>query len=315
MADSQNIIKDILFGISVGDALGVPAEFMTREEVRRDPVTGMRGHGTWNQSPGTWSDDSSLTFCLAEALTQPFSLDAIAGNFVRWYREGYWTAHGEVFDIGKTTQTAIQRIMRGITPEKAGEEDEVSNGNGSLMRILPLVLYIHDKDITERFDIIRQVSSITHRHIRSVLACFYYLEFARLLLDIKDKFAVYKTLQKDIPAFMKSVKSGPDETIAFGRLLFDNIWELPDSEISTTGYVVHTLDASVWCLLTTDSYSEAVLKAVNLGGDTDTIAAITGGLAALLYGYESIPSEWIMALARKEDIDDLAERVGEFYRK
>jgi ADP-ribosylglycohydrolase len=120
---------------------------------------------------GTWSDDSSLAFCLTEALTQEFNLNTIGQNFVKWYHENYWTPHGNVFDIGIATRQAISRLAKGESPELAGGFDESDNGNGSLMRILPLLFYLLDKPINERYDITKKVSSITHGHIRSVTAC------------------------------------------------------------------------------------------------------------------------------------------------
>jgi ADP-ribosyl-[dinitrogen reductase] hydrolase len=169
------LTKDVLFGVAVGDALGVPVEFKSRQTLQQNPVTDMIGYGTYNLPPGTWSDDSSLTFCLTEALTQDFNLNTIAQNFVKWRNESYWTPHGEVFDIGIATDQAIRRLITGTKPELAGGFEVHDNGNGSLMRILPLVFYIKDKEINERYQITKQVSSITHAHIRSVIACFYYL--------------------------------------------------------------------------------------------------------------------------------------------
>ena len=125
-----------LFGLSIGDALGVPVEFTSRAERVKSPVTSMLGYGTWDVPAGTWSDDSSLTFCLAECLCDGFSLDNIANSFWRWYGEGYWTPYGEVFDIGNTTFLAIADFNRGVPPLQAGGKSENSNGNGSLMRIL-----------------------------------------------------------------------------------------------------------------------------------------------------------------------------------
>lgn len=303
-------IRSALFGVAVGDALGVPAEFKTREFLRENPITDMTGHGTHHQPPGTFSDDSSLTFCLAEALTTGFDLHAIARNFVRWRDEGYWSAHGFVFDIGGTTSQSIGRLRKGVQPDLAGDSGERCNGNGSLMRILPLLFHLHDKPAGDRFDLTRQVSSLTHRHIRSVIACFYYLEYARLLLQGSGKWEAYDTLRKEIPAFLNSLHLDPAEIARFDRLLKGNIAEEPEETISGSGYVIHTLEASLYCLLTTGSYREAVLKAVNLGEDTDTTAAVTGGLAGLLYGVENIPGQWLLQLARHDDIEDLAERLG-----
>lgn len=306
----KNKIKSALLGVAVGDALGVPVEFKNRKTISENPVTDMIGYGTYSQPAGTWSDDSSLTFCLAEALTQDFSYHLIGEYFSKWYHEKFWTARGDVFDIGNTTFRAIAKIDSGVRAEIAGDDDELSNGNGSLMRIIPLLFYIINKPIDERFELTRNVSSITHAHIRSVIACFYYLEFARKLIDGIDKFQIYKELQVEIPNYLLSISISQDEIRKFGRILTDNIYELPEPEIHSSGYVLHSLEASLWCLLTTNSYEDAVLKAVNLGSDSDTTAAITGGLAGLIYAYEGIPQRWIEQIARKEDIIDLSERLA-----
>ena len=308
--DITDKIKSVLFGLAVGDALGVPVEYESRSVLQQNPVRDMRGHGTYNLPAGTWSDDSSMAFCLAEALCGDFSLDTIAQNFVKWYHHNYWTPRGNVFDIGNATHQALDRISKGTRPDMAGGHEVSSNGNGSLMRIAPLLFHLLDKPVHERFETIKQVSSITHAHVRSVIACFYYLEFAKLLLEEKDKFEIYKTLQSEIPEHLKSLAINPAEITLFDRLLKENIHELPASDISGSGYVLHTLEASIWCLLTTDNYKDAVLKAVNLGEDTDTTGAVTGALAGLLYGYSAIPKKWITLLARKDDIEELAERFA-----
>lgn len=168
----KNFYLDVLFGVIVGYALGVPVEFKSRKTIIQNPITDMIGYGTYNFPPGTFSDDSSLTFCLAEGLTQDFDLKTTGDNFVKWYHHNFWTPYGHVFDIGLTTQVAINRLAQNTTPDLVGSFDEQSNGNGSLMRILPLVFYIKDKPIKERFEITKQVSSLTNGHMRSVIACF-----------------------------------------------------------------------------------------------------------------------------------------------
>lgn len=304
-------IKSALFGVAVGDALGVPVEFNSRQTIVKNPVTDTVSYGTYNLPAGTWSDDSSLAFCLAEALTQDFDLNTIGQNFVKWYHHNFWTPRGNVFDIGIATRQAIARLAQGEQAELAGGFDETDNGNGSLMRILPLLFYIQDKPINERYEITKQVSSITHGHIRSVIACFYYLEFARQLFSGKDKFEIYTHLQTEITNHLTSLSINPKEIALFDRLLKNDIHNLNADDIQSSGYVLHTLEASIWCLLTTDNYKEAVLKAVNLGSDTDTTGAVTGGLAGLLYGFDNIPTNWTKQIARKDDIENLAERLAE----
>ena len=306
-------IKSALFGLAIGDALGVPAEFISRDYFHENPVTDMNGFGTHDMPAGTFSDDSSLSFCLAEALTQEFDLNKIAQNFVKWRTENYWTARGILFDIGNATRLAIDRLINGVQPDLAGGMKDNSNGNGSLMRILPLLFHLVDKNRDVRFELTNQVSSITHRHIRSVIACHYYLEFALQIVGGKDKFEIYKNLQREISEDIINYTHKQSEAVHFDRLLKENIYELAEDKIQTSGYVIDTLEASIWCLLTTDNYKDAVLKAVNLGDDTDTTAAVTGGLAGLLYGLDEIPSKWIEQLARRSDIDELAERMAVNY--
>ena len=306
----QQEIKSALLGVAVSDALGVPVEFEHRERRKSDPVTSMRGFGTHNQTAGTFSDDASLTFCLAEALTKTFNLQEIADNFVKWYHEGYWSAHGKVFDIGIATRYAINRLAKGEVPEFAGDFDEMSNGNGSLMRILPLVFHTKDMPVEERFRITKQVSSITHAHVRSVISCFYYLEFARYIINGTDVKEIYKLLQTEIAELLKAKEINPGEIKIFDRLLKGTIYTLPEDAIQSSGYVIDTLEASIWCLMTTSNYKDAVLKAVNLGSDADTTGAVTGGLAGLLYSYKAIPATWLDVLARRNDIEDLAERLN-----
>lgn len=221
-------IKSLLFGISIGDALGVPVEFNSRESIGKNPITDMTGYGTYNLPPGTFSDDSSLTFCLAEALTHDFDLNVIAQNFVKWCYQNYWTPGGYVFDIGMATREAIDRLAKGVRPDLAGGFGISSNGNGSLMRISPLVFYLLDKPINERYEIVKQVSSITHAHIRSVISCFYYLEFAIQVLAKKNKLNIYKDLQSSISNHLTSLSINPDEVGLFDRLLKGNIHELKE---------------------------------------------------------------------------------------
>lgn len=303
-------IKSVLFGVAVGDALGVPVEFKSREYLARNPVSDMQGYGTHHQPKGTWSDDSSLTFCMVEALCNGYDPEQIAQHFVKWRKNAWWTAHNEVFDIGIATQNAIVRLNNAVKATEAGGINEVDNGNGSLMRIAPLVFYIQAFAIEERFRITQQVSSITHRHMRSVLACFYYLEFMRNILLGVSKYEALKLTSSDFMSFCKSNEISEKELAYFERICSSNFPILSSDEIQSTGYVMHSLEAAIWCLMAAENYADTVLMAVNLGGDTDTTAAIAGGLAGLLYGFVNIPTKWVAQLARKDDIANLAERFS-----
>ncbi|WP_100898404.1 ADP-ribosylglycohydrolase family protein [Nostoc flagelliforme] len=298
-----------LMGLCVGDALGVPVEFTSRAERVKSPVTTMQGYGTWNQPPGTWSDDSSLSFCLAECLCRGYSLDAIANSFWRWYKEAYWTPRGDVFDIGQTTHTAIMRLKQGVVPHQAGGKVENSNGNGSLMRILPMAYCHRNFTLSELLARVHDVSAITHAHARSQMACGIYISIAVALLEGADLQTAYLQALQDIQTIY-SVREFLLEKPHFGRIFSGEIAKLPVEEINSGGYVIDTLESSLWCLLNSSSYSEAVLKAVNLGGDTDTTAAVTGGLAGIYYGVENIPKQWMNQIARRQDIIYLAERFA-----
>ena len=302
---ARNYLKDLLYGVCVGDALGVPVEFESREYLRKNPVTQMSAGGVHDQEIGVWSDDSSLTFCLAESIIEGYDIHGLADKFIKWKNEGYWTATGEVFDIGNTTRQSIINLSNGIYPTLAGGCNEIDNGNGSLMRILPLVILLKNLSFEKRFDLVKEVSSITHAHNRSVISCFYYLEFALELMEGKDKFDIYENLKTSVSEFLNSNEIYRHELIHFERLLNGNINELEEDAIQSGGYVIHTLEASISCLLTTSNYEEAVIKAVNLGDDTDTTAAVTGGLVGLLYGFESIPASWVIQVKKKDEIDHL----------
>ena len=304
-------VRALFFGVAVGDALGVPFEFKSRSTVRRDPARGMTGQGTYGMPPGTFSDDSSLTFCLAEALINGYDLNSIASNFIKWKKENFWTPHGDVFDIGISTSRAISRLVKGEDPLLSGCVEEGANGNGSLMRISPLAFILAGKSPDERFRITKEVSGITHAHIRSVISCYYYVEFEIRLLSGMDKFSIYKSLQTEVTDQLIAQGIPAEEISQFDRLLKEDISVVGEDSISGSGYVVHTLEASVWCLLTTSNYKDAVLTAVNLGEDTDTTGAVTGGLAGLAYGLNSIPVEWKSIIARHDDIEDLAIRFAE----
>lgn len=283
-----------IMGLVVGDALGVPFEFKQRDTFKCE---GMTGWGTYNQPPGTWSDDSSLTLATLESIggVGGIDLDDIMQNFFNWYFNAEFTPHGEVFDVGRTTRQAIERYRYGIPAVECGGRDEMDNGNGALMRILPVAF------AKEGVLPVGDVCSLTHGHKISIAACMHYTWIAKeILAGVDLRNAIYRSFRKAafimlVPKEVKRIK---------------HVCNLKRVDIKSTGYVVDTLEAALWCLLNTDNYKDCVLTAVNLGGDTDTIAAVAGGLAGLLYGVggeKGIPTEWIDQIARKEYIRELCE--------
>ncbi|MDO7876047.1 ADP-ribosylglycohydrolase family protein [Hymenobacter sp. ASUV-10] len=310
-----------LLGLAVGDALGVPVEFAGRAARQADPVTDMRAYGTHSQPAGTWSDDSSLTFCLAETLARPGGrsgapdLADFARRSINWLYNSYWTATYVTFDVGNATRTAIDRLQRGIAPTAAGPNSEYDNGNGALMRILPLVFHdiwrAEKLDLDAAWTLTEAVASVTHGHPRSTLGCFLYLLVARGLLAGQAPAAAFQQMQDLANPWLKngSIPAVAEERYYRWWVLSGELVNQPESKISSSGYVVHTLEAALWCLLHYDTYAATVLAAVNLGDDTDTTGAVAGGLAGLAYGEAAIPTEWLQVLARRADIEDLAARL------
>lgn len=306
-------IKGGIFGVAVGDALGVPVEFKSRAYLKEKPITNLIGYGAWNQPLGTWSDDTSLTLCLLEGLTTNYDIEHIGKLFVKWYQEGYWGAHHKVFDIGGSTRYSLSRIIKGESAKFSGNLFEEDNGNGSLMRTLPLVYYLKNvNDLNEIYKTIKEVSSITHAHFRSCFSCFIYCVLGKHLLNGNDKETAYKNMQDDIKKFTSLNTFNIDELKLFNRITESNIWDFEEQSINSGGYVLESIEASLWCFYNSNSYEEAVLKAVNLGEDTDTTGAITGGLAGLYYGFTSIPEAWKFRIARYENIEKL---IMKFYKQ
>lgn len=306
------IIRRMLIGLAVGDALGVPVEFESRYILTAEPVTGMRGGGSWAQEPGTWSDDTSLTVAAMESISRLRKIDYqdIMKNFLRWYERDEFTATGERFDIGNTTRSAIVRYSRKLLPPiKCGSTDEGSNGNGSLMRILPATLYLfgtRGKIGDDELKIIHEFSALTHGHAVSKISCGIYSLIAAQILSGKN-FADSVALGMNDA---KNFYGTNDDFERFARLCDENFAALPEDEISSSGYVVDTLEASLWCLLNTDNYKTAMLKAVNLGGDTDTTGAVAGGLAGIIYGVEGIPADWLDTLKRRDYLEKISDNFA-----
>jgi ADP-ribosyl-[dinitrogen reductase] hydrolase len=300
--NSSSRILGGLYGSLIGDALGVPVEFKPRVDRVHDPVTGMRDYGTHGQPKGTWSDDGSLLLCAIESLADTgFDTQDMGERFVRWFTHGLWTAHGTLFDIGFATRKALQMIEQGCPAEIAGGDGEFDNGNGSLMRILPVPLASLDCDLDTFCDRIERASAITHAHDRSKLACVLHGLFVRALMNGDAPAQAHANAATEFRARYSSHA----EFSHFSPLLNPGLGSQPETAIQSSGYVLHTLIASMWCLLTTNSFSECVLKAVNLGDDTDTTGCVAGGLAGVCYGIEAIPPEWIAALPRQDDLRSL----------
>lgn len=296
-----------LMGAAVGDALGVPHEFAQREIFYDQSVSGMDAYGTHDQPQGTWSDDTSMTLATAHTIavylqqtpqTQQTAdlpdaafLKTLIQAFLRWMQQGEYSPHGEVFDIGNTTHGILMEYV--ITPdfEKApltleGAEFEDSQGNGSLMRLLPIALWNMLLPLPQSF--MDQVSCITHGHPRVLSICQHYLDTVSLMFQ--HGFDPIIGIQKSTEAAQgRNALYVPDLEVLIHR---------PEYQIKSSGYIIDTIEAVYWCMHQQGTYANKVLRAVNLGGDTDTIASIVGGLAGLQHGIEAIPTLWLQALQK-----------------
>ena len=300
-------IKDSIMGFVVGDALGVPYEFSSREEMKKDPATDMIGYGTYNMPPGTFSDDSSLVLATMNSIIHKNEIDYedILAEFVKWYQDSKYTQYNNTFDIGTTTLESLNNYIKGENPLECGGREERDNGNGSLMRILPLA-FVDDMD----YETIENVSGLTHDHDRSKIACVFYVELVKAVANDK-------TISEAVNIASEKIKNhyNSNENLSyFNRITDGSICDLSSNDIKSSGYVIDTLESVVYILLNTYNFKDSILHAVDLGGDTDTIAAIVGGVSGLYYGYDSIPEDWISKIKCSERIIELCDKYEEVIR-
>lgn len=308
------IVRSAMFGHAIADAMGVPVEFSDRSDRRRDPVTGYRGYGAHDVPAGTWSDDTSMALATLDSLAHGLDYTDMMERFCDWKHHAAYTATGVVFDMGITTSKALTQYKNGVPALSCGLSGEYDNGNGSLMRIIPAALYCKyaaaDLPLDRQLAIIHDVSALTHSHPRSQMGCGIY---ALILMELCDGRGI-AGIQAGIDQAKRVYEANPAfsrEMDSYVRILnYPSIMDFartPEDEIRSGGYVVSTLEAALWCVLNTDNYRDCVLKAVNLGDDTDTVAAVAGGLAGCLYGMEGIPDGWLAGLRKAEDIEALCK--------
>lgn len=315
----KNMWIDGMMGLVMGDVLGMPVQFISRKELKYAPITGVEGFGTYDMPPGTWSDDSSMAIATLDSIREKkrIDYDDIMLRFVKWTTQGQYTPAGVAFDQGNTCMEAIYNYVGSQNYKTCGKTGEWANGNGALMRIMPVCLYVYIQHkngamkLSEAVECVHQVSALTHNHLRSKMACGIYFFMVQSILDnegiLSDRLQMGMDAAKN---FYKSDIANLVEWSRFGRM--DNLLEfakVPESDIKSSGYVVDSLEAAVWSLITTESFEEGLLKAVNLGDDSDTVGAIAGGLAGLFYGYYNIPVEWSGSIIKGEEIIALCELV------
>ncbi|MEX5557049.1 ADP-ribosylglycohydrolase family protein [Pseudomonas rhodesiae] len=282
-----------LLGLACGDAVGTTLEFKRRGSFA--PITDMVGGGPFNLKPGQWTDDTSMALCLAESLLHKDGFDARdqMARYLNWWQWGYLSSTGDCFDIGMTVREALTLFQNTGDPF-AGSTDPYSAGNGSMMRLAPVVLFYYP-DLQNVRTFSADSSRTTHAAQEAIDCC---LVLAQAICNALGGASKAKVLQlTEVPLMTPKVKA-----IAAGEYR-----DKPGAEIVGSGYSVASLEAALWCFHHTDSYADAVLAAANLGDDADTTAAIVGQLAGAYYGLTAIPSEWLGRLWMADEIQAMAD--------
>lgn len=307
-------IKTILYAGIVADAFGVPVEMKQRNTYR---VTTMTGNGTWHQPVGTWSDDTSLTLCLAQNLVENGSYSDLMDKFVAYMTHDQWTPAGMTFDVGNACAKAIRNYaINQMAPTLCGDPSEYACGNGAIMRLAPLAIVLsHDMDVESRLKLTENYTCLTHRHPRAISGSVLYLEILHELLNGRTLIDAIVNAKASIEADVKLYPELKPELRAYWRIFAPNFAQLTRDQIKSSGYVVDTLEASLWCALNAESYRETVVLAANLGDDTDTVAAIAGTIKACQSDEIEIPDEWLTQIVNRsflnEVIEPFAEKFGE----
>ncbi|MDO5575676.1 MAG: ADP-ribosylglycohydrolase family protein [Fibrobacter sp.] len=304
-----NKIKSSIMGAILGDAMGVPAEYTSRHENSLCTVKNLLGYGRFDHPTGTWSDDSSIILCTAESLCSNYDLLHLTETYCKWLFEGYWTSLGYVFDAGLTTCMALDRFQ---TEGKVccGCDSEDDNGNGSLMRMLPLALYFHDENIEDFMKRVHDVSSITHSHPRTLIGCGLFSLLVQELIKNDNKEEALRSAISKTLEYYNRFDEYKKELCHYMRIFSLELLSLGEEEIPSSGYIVETLEAAIWCFMKNSSTYKILDTAINLGLETDTAGTVAGGLAGLVYGLDDVPKESIESLARKREIENLIKRFS-----
>ncbi|KAL8994089.1 MAG: hypothetical protein Q9169_005845 [Polycauliona sp. 2 TL-2023] len=316
-------VRGSLYGVAVCDALGGPVEFCWRGSF--DPVTTMRYNSTFDLPPGSWTDDTSMTLCLAQSLVEKdgeFSSQDQVEKYIQWLEEGYMSSTGECFDIGNATRNALhtwteELSKRGSATEKAENGQRAIDlalkrqnqcGNGSLMRVSPIGL-VFNKDVEKAMEYAAASSQVTHPYPTNAEACKLYTKLIA---------STFQNITKpELAAIVTNFSfQDPDLKDRFAKYITFEAWQdVPEDQISSSGYVVHSLEASLWAFFTTTAFDEGALKVVNLGDDADTVGAIYGGLAGAFYGVEAIASKWLNGIKKKRTVDNVVEGVADLVQR
>lgn len=287
--------RGALLGLATGDAVGTTLEFKPRGTF--EPISDMVGGGPFRLQPGEWTDDTAMAVALADSLLACTGLDARdqLERYVRWWQHGETSCTGTCFDIGNTVRGALQTYLGTGTPD-AGPTHPQTAGNGSIMRLAPVVLaFAPDREAT--LEAAAASSRPTHGAPEAVDACRLLAEILLRALAGADRDAALSPID------------GARASDGLAAIASSSYRSKTADQVQGTGYVVASLEAALWAVATTESFEGAILRAANLGDDADTTAAIAGQVAGALYGASGIPQRWLRRLAWRERLTDAADAL------
>jgi len=316
-ASLKRTIKTIVNGVAVGDALGVPWEFSSRALLKKEPVTDIVGYRQYKQAPGTWSDDTVGMLCVMDALFMKNNKDCNDVLFLHRFMDNFffWTQGSfyglcNTFDIGGTTLRSLERFQNTRDITTCGEHGERANGNGCLIRAFPLAFYLKNASFEKRCHFVHLFTYVTHAHPISFIATLFLTTYCVEFLNGKAAVPAFLSTQKILEDYISKNPELTQFTSLFSRLFSPTFCQTSVDEIRSTPYVIDTLEAAFWSLFLSSNFKSTVLTSVNLGGDTDSIAAISGGLAALIYGKNGFPKDWLKLLYKPKVLNDVAAQFA-----
>lgn len=303
--ENKQRYRGALLGLAVGDALGVPAEFKPRGCFPK--VTEIEGGGVFHLTPGEWTDDTTMALCMAQSLIEKDGFDPRdqMDKYWQWIEKGYMSSNGRMFDIGDTTSDSLCKYRKTGQPY-AGEDDPRKAGNGSLMRTVPIPLFFRKE--VDCIHNTANASATTHGAKECIASCVYFTNLIRKALNGLTKEEILSSEDKD--RWFSKLAVQVHLNIAGGGYK-----SKPENLIKSTGYVIHTLEAALWCFYRSNSFEEGAIMAVNLGDDADTTGAVFGQIAGAFYGVDNIPKRWIDKTVKTDIILNLADKLYEMRKE
>lgn len=311
---NSNAIKTSVLSFVLGDVLGLSIQFITRlsldKKLKNNSMLEIIENSNSNIPLGTWSDDTSLTLCTMASIVETKIIDIqdISKKFCNWFQFGYMTPYGKAFDIGNTTFHTIKNAIEKNSPILIGADRKSSNGNGSLMRILPVAMYCYAKKMNqlEIFETVKNISSLTHAHPISIIGCYIYTMVIFMILDGGDKEFIFHTLKELKCHFPKEYEPFLAE---YDDIFSGKFVNKTAEEINACGYVKDTLEAALWGFFHSHFIEDCLFTILSLSGDTDTNGAVGGGLCGLYYGLRGLHIG--SKIIEQNDLSDLIVKKSE----